>query len=235
VNKIEAEKLGYTLCNGQIIECGNDAGGIPMYCYQKAAMPETKHVPGKLIIEPAQDRNPVGTKHTLTFTLYDTNGQPLPYVRIYISHTGANTLAPIELVTDASGKNSYSYTGNKVGTDFITAKVDNLVASATKEWYEQTTQIKPAKITLTPVNASNAPGKLHTVTATVTGSDGKPMGGVDVTFSITGVNNFARHATTDTSGRASISYTSKKEGKDTITATAGGLKATATKWWEIIE
>jgi len=335
MNKVEAEKLGYTLCNGQIIECGNDAGGIPMYCYQKAAMPETKHVPGKLIIEPAQGRNPVGSQHTFTFTLYDTNGKPLPYVRIYISHTGANTLAPIELVTDANGRTSYSYTGRNAGTDYIMAKVDNVVAQATKEWYAQPVEttvnlpgrivisppsdknpvgtthtltitvystagkpmvnsrvrithsganvylpaelttdangtvkysytgnkagldtitvsvgtisatatkewytqaapVTPARLTLTPTNASNPPGKTHTVTATVIGSDGKPMSGVDVTFSVTGVNNFARHATTDASGRASISYTSKKEGKDTINATAGGLKATATKWWEVI-
>jgi len=335
VNKVEAEKLGYILCNRQIIECGTDSSGIPMYCYAKAVTPETKPVPGKLIIEPAQDRNPVGSQHTFTFTLYDTNGKPLPYVRIYISHTGANTLAPIELVTDANGRTSYSYTGRNAGTDYIMAKVDNVVAQATKEWYAQPVEttvnlpgrivisppsdknpvgtthtltitvyntadkpmvnsrvrithsganiylpaelttdangtvrysytgnkagldtitvsvgtisatatkewytqaapVTPARLMLTPTNASNPPGKMHTVTATVIGSDGKPMSGVDVTFSVTGVNNFARHATTDAAGRASISYTSKKEGKDTITATAGGLKATATKWWEVI-
>lgn len=336
VSKVEAEKLGYILCNRQIIECGTDSSGVPMYCYAKAVTPETKPTAGRLVIEPAQDRNPVGSQHTFTFTLYGTNGKPLPYVRIYISHTGANTLAPIELVTDASGRTSYSYTGLNAGTDYIMAKVDNVVAqatkewyaepvettvnipgrivispasdknpvgtthiltitvyntagkpmvnarvrithsganiylpaelttdtngivrysytgnkagldiitvsmgtisaTATKEWYTQAAPVTPARLTLTPTNASNAPGKMHTVTATVIGSDGKPMSGVDVTFSVTGVNNFARHVTTDASGRASINYTSKKEGKDTITATAGGLKATATKWWEVIE
>lgn len=60
------------------------------------------------------------------------------------------------------------------------------------------------------------------------------MSGVEVTFSVVGVNNFAKHVTTDTSGKAIMSYPSKKKGKDTITATAGRLKATATKWWEVI-
>ncbi len=337
INKVEAEKLGYRLCQGQVTECGVDPSGVSMYCYTTAVAPgQAARVPARLVIEPVQDRNQVGTKHTFTFTLYDNYGNPLPYVRIYISHTGANPMLPIELVTDAAGKNSYSYTGNNAGTDFVTAKVGNVVASATKEWYGQITettvrlpgrivitpsssrnpvgtthtftitvydvqnkpldnarvritqsganvflpaelvtdangvvrytytggkagldtitvtigsvsatatkewytqpsQVTPARLTLTPTNASNPPGKTHTVTATVIGSDGKPMSGVDVTFSVIGVNNFARHVTTDATGKASISYTSKKEGKDTINATVGGLKATATKWWEVIK
>ena len=94
---------------------------------------------GKISISPAQARNAVGNKHTITVIVYDTNGNPMPNVRVRISHTGAHNFAPIELTTDANGKTSYSYTGTNTGTDTIVATVDNLSAKATKEWYTSTT------------------------------------------------------------------------------------------------
>lgn len=106
-----------------------------MYCWKPTTTTTTPSKPARLVIEPSQDRNPVGTQHTLTFILYDSNGNPMPNVRIYISHTGAHTFAPIELVTDQNGKNSYYYTGTNVGTDTIVAKADSLTATAIKEWY----------------------------------------------------------------------------------------------------
>ena len=94
---------------------------------------------GRIVISPAQARNAVGNKHTITVIVYDTNGNPMPNVRVRISHTGAHNFAPIELTTDANGKTSYSYTGKNTGTDTIVAAVDNLSAKATKEWYTSTT------------------------------------------------------------------------------------------------
>lgn len=94
---------------------------------------------GRIVISPAQARNVVGNKHTITVIVYDTNGNPMPNVRVRISHTGAHNFAPIELTTDANGKTSYSYTGKNTGTDTIVATVDNLSAKATKEWYTSTT------------------------------------------------------------------------------------------------
>ena len=94
---------------------------------------------GKMSISPVQARNAVGNKHTITVIVYDTNGNPMPNVRVRISHTGAHNFAPIELTTDANGKTSYSYTGKNTGTDTIVATVDNLSAKATKEWYSLTT------------------------------------------------------------------------------------------------
>jgi len=94
---------------------------------------------GKMSISPVQARNVVGTKHTITVIVYDTNGNPMPNVRVRISHTGAHNFAPIELTTDANGRTSYSYTGTNTGTDTIVATVDNLSAKATKEWYTSTT------------------------------------------------------------------------------------------------
>jgi len=133
----EAKKYGYVYCQNQQIQCGTNT-----YCFQRAATTETKPTPARILIDPAQARNPVGSQHTITIVVYDTNGKPMANVRVKISHTGANSFAPIELTTDANGKCSYYYTGKNVGTDTIVAKVDSLSATATKEWYTITPTIR---------------------------------------------------------------------------------------------
>ncbi len=231
LTEAEAKRLGYTsLCQNQKTLCGYDAQQNPQYCFTKPA--ETvQPKPGKILIDPPSDRNPVGTRHTITVIVYDANGRPMANARVKISHTGANPFAPIELVTDANGKAGYYYDGRNVGTDTIVATVDSLSARATKEWYQE---IKPARIELSPSIGRNAPGQKHTVTATVWGTDGKPMAGITVNFAVSGTNKLTGSAVTDSNGKATFSYASKLEGKDTITATAAGLQATATKYWEVL-
>jgi hypothetical protein len=125
----EAKKYGYVYCQNQQIQCGTN-----MYCFQRAAT-EAEPTPGRILIDPTQARNPVGSQHTITVVVYDTNGKPMANVRVKISHTGANSFSPIELTTDGNGKCSYYYTGKNTGTDNIVATVDSLSAKATKEWY----------------------------------------------------------------------------------------------------
>jgi 5-hydroxyisourate hydrolase-like protein (transthyretin family) len=96
---------------------------------------------GRILIDPAQASNPVGSQHTITVVVYDTNGKPMANVRVKISHTGANSFSPIELTTDGNGKCSYCYTGKNTGTDIIVATVDSLSAKATKEWYSLKTPL----------------------------------------------------------------------------------------------
>jgi hypothetical protein len=189
--------------------------------------------PGRLAIDPVYDRNPVGTKHTATITVLGTDGKPLPNVRVYISHTGAHTFAPIELTTEADGKASYSYTGSKVGIDTIVARVNDLSATATKEWYTQVIERpRPGKITIDPIQDRNQVGTQHTVTVTVYDTNGKPMPNVRLYISHTGAHTFAPiELVTDQNGRNSYYYTGTNVGTDTIVARIDSLTATATKEW----
>lgn len=136
----EAKKYGYVYCQNQQVQCGTDR-----YCFQRAVT-ETKPTPARILIDPAQARNPVGSQHTITVVVYDTNGKPMANVRVYISHTGANPFSPMELTTDGNGKAAYSYTGKNAGTDTIVATVDNLSAKATKEWYSRVQQVPPTYV-----------------------------------------------------------------------------------------
>ncbi|UCH51807.1 MAG: Ig-like domain-containing protein [Chloroflexota bacterium] len=137
----EAKKYGYVYCLNQQMQCGTNR-----YCYQRAATTDVKPTPARILIDPTEARNPVGSQHTITVVVYDNNGKPMANVKVKISQTGANSSPPLELTTDGNGKCSYYYTGKNIGTDTIVATVDNLSAKATKTWYIVATPItRPLK------------------------------------------------------------------------------------------
>ena len=95
---------------------------------------------------------------------------------------------------------------------------------------------------LDPATGTNRVGTPHTVTATVTQSDGSPRPGVVVSFIVTGANAGAAgtcapaDCTSDSAGQVKFTYTGTAEGEDTINAaiTVDGSRQTetATKTWE---
>ena len=97
---------------------------------------------------------------------------------------------------------------------------------------------------LAPAADSNPEDTPHTVTATVEDSNGDPVAGVTVEFTVTGVNPTTGDAVTNASGVASFTYTGATVGADTITAFADsdgdGIndvaepEDTATKTWTVV-
>jgi uncharacterized repeat protein (TIGR01451 family) len=91
-------------------------------------------------------------------------------------------------------------------------------------------------LALTPATATNPVGTSHTVTATVTSTDGTPRPGVLVDFAVTGANAGASgtcvpaDCKTDASGKVAFTYTGASAGTDTINAaiTVDGSRQTAT-------
>lgn len=110
----------------------------------------------------------------------------------------------------------YSYSGKNVGIGTVVATAGSVSARATKAWYHT---VRPAKLDISPSIGHNASGERHTIVATVWGSDGKPMAGVKVNFSVSRVNSFSGSAITDSNGRAFFGYNSKRENKNTFAAT----------------
>ena len=126
----EARALGYTLCGGKRISCGYVPGGAQRWCYEPA-------VPVRISIAPTQASNLVGTEHEVTVTVYDEYGSPIPSVKVTITVSGVNSLAPVELTTDVNGEVSFEYVGKNTGADTIVAVVDGLQATAFKSWYQR--------------------------------------------------------------------------------------------------
>ena len=105
------------------------------------------------------------------------------------------------------------------------------------------TEITVVSNTLTPAAPAeeNPVGSQHTVTATSLASQTGPISGAAILFSVAGANSASGTGTTDSSGRATFTYTGANTGGDTITAChdkntngvceTAELKATATKTW----
>jgi Bacterial Ig-like domain (group 1)/Beta-propeller repeat len=100
----------------------------------------------------------------------------------------------------------------------------------------------PNTLTLTPATDTNTVGNPHTVTATVRDFGGRPVAGVIVRFTVTGVNSPpGGQCTTNASGQCTFTYTGTHAGPDTINAyadtnnnnnrDAGEPIGTATKIW----
>jgi hypothetical protein len=133
LSELEARKLGYSLCGGQYTPCEYVPGGPQKWCYEPA-------VATRITIAPSQASNLVGTEHTVTVLVYDKYGNPLPNAKVTFTVSGANSLGPVTLTTNSSGKAVLEYSGQKTGTDTIVATVDGLQATAFKTWYQRGVQ-----------------------------------------------------------------------------------------------
>ena len=186
-----------------------------------------------MTLDPAFDTNPVGTPHTVTATLTDSDGIAVAGVSVGFSVTGANT-ASGSGITNAGGQATFTYTGLNLGNDTIAACYDaasngtcEAQASATKTWVIG----PPATLTLLPPTAVNTVGAVHCVTATVKDLVGNLVPNTPVTFTVVGANMVNTTINTDANGQATLCYTGTALGMDAITAVAGSASGTATKLW----
>ena len=94
----------------------------------------TAAAPATLVLTPKTATNTVGTSHTVTATVRDAFGNPVPGAIVTFTVTGANS-AGGSAVTNASGQATFTYTGTNFGTDAITASASPTVKdTAAKIW-----------------------------------------------------------------------------------------------------
>jgi hypothetical protein len=187
--------------------------------------------PYAMTLTPPAATNTVGNPHTVTATVRDFAGRPVPGVTVRFSVTGVNTVAPGSCVTNANGQCTFTYTGTVAGTDTIAAYADTNnnntqnagepAAVATKNWLPG----PAATLTLTPTTATNMVGTTHCVTATVRDAFGNPVPSVTVRFSVptaiaTAAAPSSGSATTNANGQAQFCYSAALPGTDAIHAYA---------------
>jgi len=99
--------------------------------------------PINIDLSPDTAINPVGTEHTVTATVNDSNGKPYEGILVIFSIiAGPNSPWNSTGTTNASGKATFTYTGDEgIGTDSIIAfiNLNDTIESdiVTKEWTEQ--------------------------------------------------------------------------------------------------
>jgi Big-like domain-containing protein/beta-propeller repeat-containing protein len=86
----------------------------------------TAGAPATLTLEPAADVNTVGEDHTVTATVRDAFGNPVPGVTVRFTVNGATFPSPSSGsdVTDANGEATFTYSASLPGIDAITAYAD---------------------------------------------------------------------------------------------------------------
>ena len=182
------------------------------------------------MLDPATATNPVGTSHTVTATVEDAFGNPVPDIVVRFTVSGSvNTTG--NCTTEADGQCDFTYTGPTLpGADTITAYADtnnNMTHDATatppepmgtasKTWVPG----PPATLVLTPPAATNPTGTTHAVTATVRDTFGNLTPNVVVRFTVTGVHAPTGSCTTEQNGECTFSYLGSQAGPDAIAAYA---------------
>src|SRR5205807_1298388 len=97
-----------------------NAGGTDAFVTKLAGV----GAPAKLVLSPAAATNPVGTTHTVTATVTDAAGTPVPNVIVRFTVTGSVSASGM-CTTNASGQCSFTYAGPALpGTDVISAFAD---------------------------------------------------------------------------------------------------------------
>lgn len=86
-----------------------------------------------IALAPATATNVVGTTHTVSATLTNTAGGPVPCAAVTFTVSGANTASGTS-TTDINGTTSFTYMGVWAGDDAITAISGPAKGTATKTW-----------------------------------------------------------------------------------------------------
>jgi hypothetical protein len=162
--------------------------------------------PTQVTLAPPFDTNTVGTPHTVTATVRDRFGNPVPGQPVQFVVSGGGTPSPPTgtSVTNPGGQANFTFTNFTVVTNGISAVVPGCCSSnlVTKRWIAG----PPRTLTLSPPADSNTVGTQHCVTATVRDQFGNPNSGIVVRFTVTGSVNTSGSATTNASGMATFCY-----------------------------
>ena len=166
-------------------------------------------------VAPATATVAAGATTTLTATVKNQNGQPMPSAAVTwsVTPTGVVTLAPngqtVTVTGAAAGTATVKATSGTVnGTATVTVTVPAPVATT---------------VTVAPATATVAAGATTTLTATVKIQNGQPMPSAAVTWSVTptGVVTLAPNGQT-------VTVTGAAAGTATVKATSGSVNGTAT-------
>lgn len=170
-----------------------------------------------------------GGSSTITVTVKDGSGIPLPGVTVALSASGSNTIVQPAALTNASGVTTGSLSSTSAGVKTVTATASGVVINQ-----------KPT-ITVTAGAISASQSSVVAIPTTITVSTGSstiqvtardqfsnPVSGASVTIagSGSGVTVTQPSAPTDATGVATGSIKASSAGTVTVSATAGGVAIT---------
>src|SRR5690606_9120731 len=160
-----------------------------------------------LTLTSSATRLEVGQEVTLTATLTVSEGNEVVDKPIKFKIEGANPGEPAPVNTNDQGQATYTYAGEKVGKDTITAEFTLDEGGPIKSNPVTVTWFRVTQVTLTPSESFGIGGKSVTLTATVRANDGGSTDGATLNFEvIEGPNEGKGGTVTVEDGTATITY-----------------------------
>lgn len=173
------------------------------------------NAPAKVVLAPGNQTSTTGQPVSLTATVTNSSGGVVSGAAVKFTVTGANP-STTTVNTGTDGKATFTYTGNKAGTDTVVGSTGGLASGAsTVTWIAG-----QASLAFNPTTGTGVVGKTITLTTTLTDATGNPVNGVSIYFNVTGANITSGSAKTDANGNASFTYTGLAAGTDTVSAYA---------------
>jgi Bacterial Ig-like domain (group 1) len=170
-----------------------------------------------------------GSQGTYTVTLTDSNGIGIQNKVVTLASALGNTLSAASVTTDVTGKQTFTVTATKAGSDTITATTLGITAGQSVAVSSQNFQFTtPASTgTATSVNLTSTAAPVNqTLTVTWT-NNGAAQSNQVVNFATTRGTLSSATATTNSLGQASVTISSTVSGPATVTAAVTGVSAEA--------
>jgi hypothetical protein len=226
LTEVEAQEFGYTPCDGQKTQCGTDSAGNKMYCFE----------PQQEVTCPSDCRC-LTEAEAIEYGYNLCNGQEVrcgtdangsPKYCFEPVQTQAACPTGCECMTEAEGKRlGYNLcNGQEVqcGTNALGVAM----------YCFQKPAEKIEKITVSPTQASNPVGLLHTITIVVYGADGNPIPNVTIKVVHSGAQSIGPlYFVTGADGSYDYTYKSQYFGTEKVTVSADGISADAYTDWYI--
>jgi adhesin/invasin len=168
---------------------------------------------------------------TLTVTVKDANGNPVPGQSVTLASSGsANTLTPTSGNTDAAGRLTATLRSSVAETKTVTATAGAIVKTTNVTFAAGAPSAATSTFTASPTSLTANGTSTSTVTVTVLDAQGNPVASQAVSLASSGTANTFTPASgsTNAAGVFTATLASTRAEAKTVTATAGSLTKNAT-------
>jgi Big-like domain-containing protein/invasin-like protein/calcineurin-like phosphoesterase family protein len=171
-----------------------------------------------------------GGSSTITVTVKDGSGTPLPGVTVALSANGSNTIVQPPGLTDANGVASGTLSSTSAGVKTVTATASGVVINQKPTITVTAAAISASQSTVQAIPTTVVVNSPSSISVTAKDQFGNPVSGATVHLSATGsgVSVTQPSAATDATGVAAGSVKAANTGTVTVSATAGGVALTQT-------
>ena len=174
----------------------------------------------------------VGGSQLFSATAIDQNGDPMEGIIVEwaSSNMAVGNVSPDDVMTDANGTATTTFTAIANGTAMVTASNDSISGSANVIVSEVVVAPVLTTITVSPPNATLSVGNTQIFTATALDENGAPMEGISVEWissNMTVGTVSPDDATTGADGKATTTFSAIAAGTSIVNATNGSVTGSA--------